>query len=95
MQNSEIIINKKLGKLIPLEIVKIKCSENQIKPKYRCICECGKETFVFKTHLLSGDTKSCGCLRKLSNNKNKTWKGFGEIPMQYWTNLKKKQTKEN
>lgn len=89
------IINNKFGKLIPLEIVRVKCSNNQIKPKYKCICDCGKETIVFKTHLLSGETKSCGCLRTLCNNKNKTWKGFGEIPMQYWSNLKRKANERN
>lgn len=34
------------------------------KKRYLCKCECGKETIVFAENLLSGHTKSCGCLKK-------------------------------
>ena len=30
--------------------------------KFRCLCECGKETVVRAGHLKNGHTKSCGCL---------------------------------
>ncbi len=30
---------------------------------WKCRCDCGREVFVYKTHLMSGHTKSCGCLR--------------------------------
>jgi len=30
---------------------------------WRCRCECGKETVVLQQNLLSGKTKSCGCLQ--------------------------------
>lgn len=30
---------------------------------WRCRCDCGREVDVYKCHLLSGHTKSCGCLR--------------------------------
>jgi hypothetical protein len=29
--------------------------------KWMCICSCGKETLVFKSNLVRGHTKSCGC----------------------------------
>lgn len=29
-----------------------------------CVCACGKTTTVFKSALTSGNTKSCGCLRR-------------------------------
>jgi len=29
---------------------------------YKCICNCGKEVIVEKYSLISGNTKSCGCL---------------------------------
>lgn len=32
------------------------------KPKFKCLCECGQITFVLRQHLISGHTKSCGCL---------------------------------
>lgn len=30
--------------------------------KWICVCVCGKECSVYLTHLLSGNTKSCGCM---------------------------------
>ena len=32
-------------------------------------CDCGREVDVYKCHLLSGHTKSCGCLRTDNANK--------------------------
>ena len=31
---------------------------------YRCKCECGNERDVSRQNLLSGNTSSCGCLRR-------------------------------
>lgn len=31
---------------------------------WQCLCECGKEVTVKTADLKSGDTKSCGCLRR-------------------------------
>ena len=31
--------------------------------KWKCICECGKETIVASSGLLSGRTASCGCIK--------------------------------
>ncbi len=31
--------------------------------RWRCICDCGKETIVGQTLLQSGKTKSCGCIQ--------------------------------
>lgn len=30
---------------------------------WRCRCDCGRETIVLRPNLISGATKSCGCLR--------------------------------
>ena len=35
--------------------------------RWLCRCECGKETTVSQGHLRSGDSRSCGCLRKDSS----------------------------
>ena len=32
--------------------------------KWHCICECGEECVVLAAHLLSGNKKSCGCLKR-------------------------------
>ena len=31
---------------------------------WHCKCECGNEKYIEEYHLISGKTKSCGCLRK-------------------------------
>jgi hypothetical protein len=36
---------------------------------WNCICDCGNKTIVSTTHLISGNTKSCGCL-KVNASKN-------------------------
>jgi hypothetical protein len=34
--------------------------------QYRCLCDCGAEAVVPSSHLLSGNTASCGCLQRES-----------------------------
>lgn len=31
--------------------------------RWRCVCDCGRETVAGQTHLQTGKTKSCGCLQ--------------------------------
>ena len=38
--------------------------------RWKCRCECGRETTVTSTYLTGGDTKSCGCLVKEGVNRN-------------------------
>lgn len=38
---------------------------------WKCLCECGEETVVAANHLLSGHTKSCGCLTSVGEEKIK------------------------
>lgn len=32
--------------------------------RYKCVCDCGAERIVYRSSLLKGSTKSCGCLNK-------------------------------
>ena len=49
------------GKLTALETCGV--SAGVVKSKlWRCICQCGKEKVTTSTNLVSGKTKSCGCL---------------------------------
>ena len=36
----------------------------KLKPHWLALCKCGKETICSSRDLISGDKKSCGCLRK-------------------------------
>lgn len=52
-----------------------------------CKCDCGETTKVNSSHLLSGNTKSCGCSRrKYKNSKG----GLGKIIYSYKARARKK-----
>jgi hypothetical protein len=64
------IIGKKFGNLTVL-------SENKdISPRMiKCLCDCGKTIEIKKTEVMSGHTKSCGCLNRIitSISNTKDW----------------------
>lgn len=52
------IIGKRFGHLVVLdEYIKIPNGT-----KWKCRCDCGNETYVYRGKLVIGHTKSCGCL---------------------------------
>lgn len=51
------IINKKFGKLIVLE------KDEYKKYSYICRCECGTIKSIYKSSLIGGNSRSCGCMR--------------------------------
>ena len=71
------LIGKKFGKLCVIDEGYRKKIKNGTRKYWKCLCECGKETYVVSYSLISGKTKSCGCSRgdtnrgKIGNN----WKG--------------------
>ena len=46
--------------------------------RWRCRCDCGRETVVCGTSLRSGNTKSCGCLHRETIYKNEAGKRYGK-----------------
>jgi hypothetical protein len=50
-----------------------------------CVCKCGRPSVVMRKHLLSGGTKSCGCLkasldaRRQTRKRNRAWIHTGEL----------------
>ena len=63
------ITGNKFGKLTALEYVYSNTSHERI---WRCICDCGNESYVSIHSLTSGNTRSCGCLAKyIRQNKKK------------------------
>lgn len=40
-----------------------------------CRCTCGNETVVVGKNLRSGNTKSCGCLRRVAGEDHRSWRG--------------------
>lgn len=54
------MIGERFGRLVVVEQVESKKRKNR---RWRCICDCGKETEVNTVDLRSGNTSSCGCFR--------------------------------
>jgi hypothetical protein len=52
-----------------------------------CRCDCGKELEIPGVSLRSGNTKTCGCSLWFTGNKSRHWKGYGEIPHSFWTDI--------
>src|SRR5690349_16349726 len=50
------LINRRFGRLVVLRKDKTRSSH------WVCLCDCGGEKTAHRSDLLSGDTKSCGCI---------------------------------
>jgi hypothetical protein len=63
------IKNMKVGLLTVVEVA----GSDEHSTLWRCICDCGSIVIKRAGHLMSGGTKSCGCLRKrLMKERNTT-----------------------
>lgn len=52
---------------------------------WRCRCECGAETVVAANNLRSGNTKSCGCLKKRAGERTRTHGLSGSKAYELWS----------
>lgn len=62
--------------IVGLRFSALKVVEDLGGNKCRCICKCGNEKIVYKNNLISGNTKSCGCLKKGRTGRKKGGKNF-------------------
>lgn len=53
------LTGQRFGRLTVIEKVPSKTSN----ARWKCLCDCGKETTVLGTTLRRGESRSCGCLR--------------------------------
>jgi hypothetical protein len=53
-----------------LKVIEIAGSDKHGKTRWRCACACGRAITVRGAHLMSGITRSCGCLAKETLRKN-------------------------
>lgn len=74
---------KKWGMLTPLEYIGMHPKKK--RSVWRCRCDCGKERIIRSDCLLSGSSKSCGCVTAKRGANNMLWRGFGEISMTRWS----------
>lgn len=67
--NKEDLIGKKFGKLLVIKFDRVEHrrdskGKNRDKGYWICKCDCGKEVSIERNVLVTGKTKSCGCLIK-------------------------------
>lgn len=82
-------IGMKFGKL---EVIKYLYTNEKRKTIYLCKCECGNLKEIKRNSLVSGHTKSCGCIKKTGNLKHgqRNTKLYGT-----WLNIKDRCNNKN
>lgn len=60
------LVGEKYGRLTVVEFVKLQ----KHKTYWKCVCDCGLTVIATGNNLRSGNTKSCGCLKRESSIKN-------------------------
>lgn len=81
------LTNTKFGKLTAIQL-----HPKRTKDKLRlwvCLCDCGNTKIVPAKFLRSGMTSTCGCGAHPNKNSNSNWKGYGEIPLDFYTTIKR------
>lgn len=80
-------ISGKYGRLLIVEEVK----GTPYSRNFLCKCECGNAITVSLNRLLSGNTKSCGCLKKDTNKEKWTIHGLaGSRLYRVWSSMKER-----
>lgn len=85
---------QRFGRLLVIGVGKIQKVKHGTKKYWKCQCECGKITEVISHSLVTGHSKSCGCLtievlKARTAEKHPRWKGGRQIQGGYvkiWDN---------
>lgn len=72
------LTGKKFGRLT---VVSRAENSKSGKSRWLCVCECGNECIVHGDSLKSGNTKSCGCIRREANHDRATTHGMSNTPL--------------
>lgn len=82
------LTGQRFGRLVVIERTG---SNKQGDVMWRCKCDCGTIKEVTATHLRSGASKSCGCLRKEITQRNRTTHGMkGTRLYNIWSSMKRR-----
>lgn len=91
-------IDKEFFNLTIKEIYSIKLGKYN-RCYAECLCKCGKIKSLRFENVITGKTKSCGCLskrrEKMDGNNNPSFKGVGDIPSSWLNNFKFGAEKRN
>lgn len=82
------LAGKRFGRLIAVKFVQDAASA-KVPTRWNCICDCGAEVIVRGSNLLSGRTKSCGCLAlEKQRSYYKTHGQSGSRLYHIWSNMR-------
>ena len=56
---------------------------------WMCRCNCGTERVIERMNVLRGLSTQCSSCRKWAGSSNPAWRGYGDVPQQFWTILQK------
>lgn len=79
------LLNKRFGLLLVKEYI----GKSKYQHRWRCQCDCGNVSTVQGNHLIHGNTKSCGCLHKRKGKNSPFFRGYGEIPLDYFSTIRR------
>lgn len=80
------LTGQKFGKLLVIS----KSNNNKSgRTMWLCNCDCGKEKIVSTKLLKNGESNSCGCNWRVQNKKHASWKGYEEIPKDFFSNIRR------
>lgn len=71
------------------------------KTKWKCLCDCGKESIVTYAHLINNETLACKICRTKNKKfptkgkNNHKWTGYEEINGAYWCSIKTGASQRN
>jgi hypothetical protein len=80
------MIGQKYAKLTVISQVGVNKSGEKM---YECLCECGNKKSIKRRLLVRGHTKSCGCDWRLANKNHNGWRGYGDIPKDFFSNIRR------
>ena len=83
----EDILGERFGRLVVQAL-----DTTKTKAHYLCKCDCGNEVIVIRGSLLSGGTKSCGCLHRDRCSSDDSWfinKKFNKLTVMGFAYVKK------
>jgi hypothetical protein len=84
------ISGKKCNRLTAIRLVGVSRAGKSV---WLCACECGREVEVIGSHLLNGNTKSCGCLKAEVTGARRRTHGETKGPTyRVWQNMKTRCT---
>lgn len=91
------LTGQKFGKLTVIKRYKSTNINNKTnKTLWLCKCDCGKEIVVTRTNLITGNSKSCGCIKTKMLNKRAKYKELYQSRIyRIWSGMKKRCSNPN